>query len=496
MDDNKGNNTIQTLWVLIGSLSAFGFSIVSSMILSRYFTKTDYGTYKQIMYVYTTLLGLFTLGLPKAYTFFLPRVSQSEAKNVINKINIILLISGAVLSSILYFGSDFIASTLKNEELSLPLKWFSVVPLFMLPTMGLEGILSTYKKTQLLALYNIITRVLMLICVITPILFFNGNVIHAVIGFAISSFLSFLLANYLKYHPLRKIYENMPSSVSYKDIVKYTQPIMLATLCGVVINATDQFFISRYFGNEVFADFANGSLELPFVSMIISAGGLVLAPIFSKQIYDNGIDATESIIQLWRSVFSKSIKLIYPLVVFFFCFGDVIMVLLYGQQYESSGTYFRIKLIVNFFTLAMYGPLLLSIGGNIFYFKVHFYGAILLILLELISVKTINSPLAITAISVICQIGRIFAMLGYISKYFKIKVIDLFPIKLIIELLLPSIIIIYLLKFIFEGFTLLQGISLIIVAGLGYIIILFLWIRYRKIDYYSIIKPLLQKILK
>lgn len=84
MTVNKSNNTIQAAWVALGSLFAFGFSIVSSIILSRYFDKTDYGTYKQVIYVYHTLLIVFTLGLPKTYSYFLPRTNDCYVKSLVN----------------------------------------------------------------------------------------------------------------------------------------------------------------------------------------------------------------------------------------------------------------------------------------------------------------------------------------------------------------------------------------------------------------------------
>ena len=82
----SSSNTIQSLWVAMGSLASFAFSIVSAAILSRYFAKEDYGTYKQVMYVYNTLLTVFTLGLPKSYSYFLPRVTKEEGLSLVNKI--------------------------------------------------------------------------------------------------------------------------------------------------------------------------------------------------------------------------------------------------------------------------------------------------------------------------------------------------------------------------------------------------------------------------
>lgn len=88
MTVNKSNNTIQAAWVALGSLFAFGFSIVSSIILSRYFDKTDYGTYKQVIYVYHTLLIVFTLGLPKTYSYFLPRTNDCYVKSLVKRLQL------------------------------------------------------------------------------------------------------------------------------------------------------------------------------------------------------------------------------------------------------------------------------------------------------------------------------------------------------------------------------------------------------------------------
>ncbi len=491
---NNTNNTIQTFWVLIGSLSAFAFSLLSSMILSRYFDKADYGTYKQVMYVYGSLLVVFTLGLPRAYSYFLPRIPINEAKSVIKKINLVLLVSGLLMSAMLFIGAEAIASVLKNKDLASPLKYFSLVPLFMLPTMGLEGILATFKKTKFLAFYNVTTRILMLACVTLPVIIFNGDVSFAIIGFTIASFISFIFALILKNLPVKNEASDN-TCLDYKEIFAYAIPIMFAGIWGIAIKSADQFFISRYFGQEVFADFANGSLELPFVSMIISAASIVLAPIYSKKAFENTHNSKKEILNLWRNVFEKTIKLIYPLVVFFFCFADVIMVILYGDRYETSGQYFQIKLIVNFFTLIAYGPLLLSVGGNKYYFKVHMYGAIILIGLEYLSVKFINSPLAVVWVSVLCQIGRIMAMLLFVSKYIEIKLINLFPLKLMANLLIPAFIILYGLRYLFTEYLILNNLLLIGLALIFYILLFSCWVYFRKIDYHTIIKPLLSKLL-
>ena len=495
MAGSQPNNTTQTSWVLLGSLSSFAFTLGSSMLLSRYFDKHDYGVYKQVIYVYSTLLLVFTLGLPRAYGYFLPRVKLSEAKDLISKLNYVLLGLGAIMSLLLFFGAELIAGAINNPSLIKPLQYFSLVPLFMLPTMGLDGILATFKKTKFLAFYNIATKILMLVCVTVPVIFFNGTVNSAIIGFTIASLFSFIIALLLKHMPVRKEIKEK-SLVSYKEIFAYTIPIMGASLWGIIISSSDQFFISRYFGNEVFADFANGSLEIPFVGMVVSASSIVLAPIFSKLVFEDGKNSKEEVFSLWLSVFSKTVKIIYPIVIFVFCFSDIIMMVLYGEKYRTSGIYFQIKMVVNLFTLIGFAPLLLVIGGERFYFKVHMYGAIILVLLELISVYTIKSPIAITVISVLCQIGRIVVMLNYIAKYFKMKLVKLFPLKLIADLLIPSLLILFPVRYLLINRFDLNYYLILGLAGIVYTVVFAIWINFRKIDYYSIIQPLVDKIRK
>ena len=464
------------------------------MILSRYFDKGDYGTYKQVLYVYGTLLTVFTLGLPKAFSYYLPRVPLNEAKNLISKITNLFYLLGGIFSVLLFVFSPQIASFLKNPDLSLAIKIFSPVPLLMLPTMGLESILATYRKTQFITIYTISTRIFTLLCVVLPVIIFKGTYIHAIIGFVAASALTFALAIYFKFLPIRHE-ANDKCDISYTEIFRFSLPLLYASLWGMLIGSADQFFISRYFGNEVFADFSNGSLELPFVGMIVGAGSTVLGPLFSRQVHEKA-DVKKEILPLWISVFEKTAKLIYPLVLFFWFFADIVMVLLYGAQYENSGIYFRIKLIVNFFTIISYVGLIMAINANKFYANVHLLHAVILILLEFLSVKLFHSPYLITAISVFCRIGNTIAMLMFIAKYFNVRLIDLFPIKLIAKIVLPSILFLYAIRFLLDKFLHTEILIILITGFVIYAVVYFLWSLYVKIDYISVVSPLLERFKK
>lgn len=485
------NNTKQAFWVALGSLCSFGFAIVSSAILSRYFNKADYGTYKQVMYVYSTLLTVFTLGLPGAFSYFLPRVELCQAKSLISKITNMFFILGGLFSLILIVFSPQIAAIMKNPDLEKSLRYFAIVPFFMLPTMGLDGILATFKQSKFIAIYNIATNTFKLLCVAVPVMLFNLGYIEAIIGFVIASFITFLLALFLKYLPV-KGQPKEKCNITYRDIFRFSIPLLTASLWGILITSADQFFISRYYGNEVFAEFSNGAIPLPFVGMITGACATVLSPIFSKLNHEK-VDPLKEVYPIWKSVFEKSAKLIYPLLVYCIIFADVIVVALYGGNYENSAIYFRIKNAIYFLDIIIFAPLIINIGKVKLYSNVHMVLAMSVIMLEFISVKTIDSPIAISVVSLLCQVGKIAALLLAVSHYFGVKFVALFPWKLIFKIIVPSVIILLLTHYLFCTVFDWNEWVVLFVSFIVYGLLYFIYSLLMKMDYMSLVKPLMKK---
>lgn len=485
------NNTKQAAWVAVGSLCSFGFTIVSSMILSRYFNKADYGTYKQVMYVYNTLLTVFTLGLPKAFSYFLPRVELAQSKSLISKITRLFFLLGGLFSLLLFVFAPQIAAFLKNPDLVKALRVFAIVPFLMLPTMGLDGILATFKQTKFIALYNILTNVFKLLCVALPVMIWDLGHVEALWGFVGASFITFLLALYLKYLPVRhQPKEKCP--ITIKDIFRFSIPMLTASLWGIILTSCDQFFISRYFGNETFAEFSNGWMSLPFIGMITGATATVLSPVFSRMSHEK-VDPIKEIYPLWISVFEKSAKLIYPLIIYCFVFADVVMDVMYGQQYAVSGVYFRIRLITDFFTIIIFAPLIINIGEVKFYSHVTMITALMLVTLEFLSVKTILSPFAISGVSTTCRVARIFFYLRFVAKFFGIKIYELFPIKLVLQILIPSAVLLLLEHWFFADYCQWSSIMVLMISFIVYSTLFFVYSILIKMDYVSIIKPLISK---
>ena len=412
------------MWVAIGQFCAYAIGFISPMILSRYFDKGDYGTYKQVMYVYSTLTAVFTFGIPKAYSYFIPRVSLGESKDVIKKITNIFIVIGVFFSLVLFLGAPLIADILKNQDLELSLKLFAPTPLFLLPVLGLDSIMASYKKTQFLAFYSIMTKVFTLVCIVLPVILFKGTYLHAIIGFDLASFVTFLLALYLRNIPTRGI-DLVKSSVTIKEILKFSIPLMVASLWIMIFHSANQFFVSRYYGNEVFADFSNGFIEFPIIPMVVNSVATVLLPVFSSMANHND----EGIKTVWVNAMDKSVKIIYPIAVYSIIFASLIMTCFYGDRYESSGSYYIVKSIESFFTIIPFYPILLAFGKTKQYSNIHLVMAIAIIPLEYFVVALGCSALMIGVVYEVCALGKVVLQFIVVSKTTRLSFKELIPMK-------------------------------------------------------------------
>jgi O-antigen/teichoic acid export membrane protein len=486
---NQGKNYLQAVWLGISSLSSILLSILSAAILSRYFNKIEYGTYKQILYVYSTLVVFFTAGLPNIFAYFLPKYSINEGKRIVGHITKILGILGVFFSIFLYVFAPQISTLLNNKDLIQGLRIFSPVPIFLLPTLGIEGIFATYKKTQYLIFFNILTKLFTLACVVLPIVLIQNNYIYAIYGWLGSSIFTFIIAIYFKYLPFKGI-NGIGSSLKTIEVLKYSLPIVIATIWGMAIKAADQFYISRYFGPEVYAEYSNGFMEIPFVGIITSTAATILMPEFSR-IFSTDFDMNKLCL-LFKSAVLNSSSIIYPIVIFFFFNSDFLMTLLYSNAYMKSGVYFKINLILNFFNVIIFSPLLFALGKTTFYSFLHLGAALLSWILGYIIIINFETPISIAILSVSINILMVLAALVYSAHVLKVKVSFLIPILPLIKILFHSGTIGLLVNLLISKLVV-TSFENVLFNLVSYALIVLISAPLFKIDYLVLVRPIFAK---
>ena len=265
---------------------------------------------------------------------------------------------------------------------------------------------------------------------------------------------------------------------------------MVASIGTIAIKAADQFYISRYFGAETFAEFANGFMQLPFIGMITFSIASVLMPIFSKM--DHEKSDTLEIAKIWQRTLMKSAMIIYPLVIFFCFYAKEIMIILFSSTYSNSAVYFRIALMGNFFNVIMFAPLLLAMGKTKFYSNIHVIFAIIAWIGGYIIILLTNSPIALAIFSVTIAIILTLISFYYTSKLIKVKFWFLFPVGKLLILVIHSILCLLIVKYTLQLFF--NNTNDVFVLGIlfiYFILILLLTSRFFRLNYLKFLVPII-----
>jgi hypothetical protein len=125
----------------------------------------------------------------------------------------------------------------------------------------------------------------------------------------------------------------------------------------------------------------------------------------------------------------KSALIIYPLVMFFIFYSDEVIKVLYTDRYMSSAIYFKIALMLNFFNVIMFAPIMLSLGETKFYSRIHIVFAFIAWIGGFIVVVTLNSPIALVCFSVLKSIMLILLSFKKTADLMKISFFSIFPLK-------------------------------------------------------------------
>ena len=413
---------------LLVSLSSF----FAAMILSRYLTKNDYGSYRQTWLIYHTLMPLFLLGLPLSVNYFIPQKSKSEQKAFNLQTYLLLVSSGFIFSLILFISAPLISSLFNNPLLTQVLRIFSCIPLLALPAMYYQELLICLNKPRLVAILSSILSLFQFSAIVIPVLFGLGltTIFSVLIFFYICRL---ILISYSIFKPFSAITINRQgSSISHQ--LKYSIPIALSTIIGSLTLQIDKFNIASFFSTANFAIYANGAFQIPLVGIITGSVAAVLMPEFVRLYQKKN---KERLIATWHSSIRKIALIIFPIMFFLLFFATEFITLLFSEDYVDSVIIFRIYLLALPVRITNFGMILLAIGLSSLIFRYAVCTLLLNIVLNYVFIETIGflGP-AIATVFSIYLIG--YLQLRKTSVTFELSIKDIFPWKILLHIAVIS----------------------------------------------------------
>lgn len=441
-NNSNTSNTQQVLWLVIGQFFTFAISFLTAPILARYFDKGDYGTYRQILYVYTSLNALFTMGLPNVFLYFIPRLDIRQQKMLVQRMTMLFFFIGVVFSVTLYTASGLIADLLNNSELDVGLRIFSVFPMFTLPAIGIEGIYTSIKRTKEVAIYQVLSRSFMFFCIVLPVIIWRTGYREAIIGWGVASFLTFLVAIHMKKKPYRGVKSKRIPNM-YKKIYSCVMPLMGASIAIFFVQAADSFYVSRYYGTQTFAELSNGYFSVPIVTILVGSLNSVLLPLMSGADASNKI---QSALQSYTNAVKKTAVIVIPLLMFCFFFADDIMVALFGRKYEMSASYFRVYMLRDLANIFPFFIILMAFGFQKIYMRIFIAGAVFIWTADYVLVNIVKDSIFITFVGTVFSIMSVIVGQIYIYRKKRINFVPRYVLSYVVKILIHSFIVLLLIS--------------------------------------------------
>ncbi len=393
---DRGNIGKDSLKLTISQMSSLLIGMISAMLLSRFRTLGEYGTYSQIYIIAEIVAPLAMLGIPASISYFLTRGTTDLDKRQFLYMNLLsTTVLGVLTGIIILVMKPFLINYFSNPMLGKIILIIALFPWARTVFNSITSILIVYNKTTWLIFYKVSHSLLILIAVaITLILqldFYVYMIMFIVIE-AVFALIVYFIASYVS----GGFVMNFNSKLML-NMLKYSIPIGLSSTLGSINKNIDKLIIGRFFSTENLAIYTNAARELPLNLVGISIASALLPRIILLIKEKRKGKA----IELW----GESIKLSYIFMCFFtvalIVYAPEIISILYSPKYLPGVTVFRIYSLILILNVTTFNIIINSMGKTkyIFYSTLLSIGANIVISLALYSLLGFVGPAIATLIS-------------------------------------------------------------------------------------------------
>jgi O-antigen/teichoic acid export membrane protein len=315
--------------LMSGRTLAFAATFFVPVILTRVFDQAQFGTYKQLFLVYSTIYFIAQLGMASSLYFFLPAASLAAGRYVSNSI---LFLGAAGLTSlgILWAAAPRLAHWLSNGDLLHYLPWIGVYLFLMLLSAALEIVLICRRQYLWASISYAASDLARAGAFILPVLLFR-QLQWLLYGAVLVAFFRLIITLYYFRREFRSAFK--PDRVLFKSQMAYALPFAAAVAVEIVQASLPQYAVSHLYDPATFAIFAVGCLQIPLVDFAASPTSDVMMVKMQERLAERQKPA---VVAIWHDATWKLALLFFPLVAFCVVAARQIIILLFTEKYAAS----------------------------------------------------------------------------------------------------------------------------------------------------------------
>lgn len=409
--------------------------IFNAMILSRYRTLEEFGTFSQLSMSVSLATTIIIMGLPSSINYFLVKNESFEDRKLfLSNYYTLSSLLGIFTGIILLFGSPILVKYFNNISINSYGFYLMLMPLISVIGSSLGNVLIVYNRIKFLTLYNFFSNLLLFLVILSSIYLDLSFKEYLSVFVFIQVLLTILI--YIVVYRITSGFNILLQKSMIIKILKFSIPLGLATVMGTLHIQLDKLIIGYYFDTKTMAIYTNAARELP-ITLIASSLTAVLMPKLVKLTNNNLI---KEAVELW----GKTILISYIFICFFasvlVIFAPELITLMYSEKYLPGIQIFRVYSIVSLLGLTYFGTILNAIGKT----KLILYSSILSLLFNVILnfifynlFGLIGPALATLVASSLVALFQLYAT----SIYTKIRLSLIFPWKGLIKISVTNFVI-------------------------------------------------------
>lgn len=327
------------------------------MLLSRYQTMEEYGTYTELLLVSNLGASLMMLGLPNSINYFLARADTSEEQQ--RFLSVYYTVSTALsitIGIIFVVGIPALEGYFHNSWIHIFWYFLAIYPWASIISSSLENTLVVYQKTTLLMLYRFLYSAALLLAIIVA-QWSKANFSSLMIVLS-AIHCTFAIVVYRIVNRLGGGIGFSLDTTIIKNIFRFSIPIGMATAVGTLSTEMDKLLIGYMMDIEQLAIYTNAAKELPLTIVASSITAVLLPQIVRLMKNENPVAA----IRLWGSAIELALIIITFIVSCIFVFAEDIISLLYSDKYLPGANIFRIYSLNLLFRCTYFGMILNACG--------------------------------------------------------------------------------------------------------------------------------------
>jgi O-antigen/teichoic acid export membrane protein len=318
----------------LGFLALFAVPVV----LARVFDPGEFGTYKQLFLVYSTLFMVAQLGMAESLFYFLPTAPRAGGRYTVNAM-LLLAAAGAICCAALWGGRAVVAAGLNNAALADGLPLIGAFLTLMLVAAVLEIVLTARKRHGQASATYALSDVLRAALLVAPVLWSGG--LEALLWGAVAAAALRAAAALLI---LRREYgsELRPDAALARAQLAYAAPFATYVLVEAAQSNLHLYVVSSSGDAATFAIYAVGCLSIPLVDFLMSTTCNVMMVRMREHLLAG---ARARMLEVWRDTTRKLALLFAPLVGGLLVVAPEVIRVLFTSTYERSTPVFAVWLL-------------------------------------------------------------------------------------------------------------------------------------------------------